>query len=137
MQPRRVYRGNVRYLTASSCRAMATSIMKLRIVPTPGQVRNMILILWAGLRMTPEIHSSEMASSGSGRYCSQWQPCLSRSPHKEIIEEFHINQEVFEFGLSDFVLGFAVGPVFWGPLSELYGRQIVVVGTVSQANGIN
>ena len=51
-------------------------------------------------------------------------------PSKELIDDFDISREVFELGLSLF-LGFAVGPIFWGPLSELYGRQIVFVGTVS------
>ncbi len=55
------------------------------------------------------------------------------APAKEIREEFQVSQEVFELGLSVFVLWFAVGPFFWAPLSELYGRQIVFVGTVSEA----
>lgn len=54
------------------------------------------------------------------------------APAKEIQDEFQTNQLVFELGLSVFVLGFAVGPVFWGPLSELFGRQIIFVGTVSE-----
>lgn len=54
------------------------------------------------------------------------------APAKEIRENFRISQEVFELGLSVFVHGFAVGPMFWAPLSELYGRQIVFVGTVSK-----
>lgn len=49
---------------------------------------------------------------------------------REVKAEFHVSQEVFELGLSLFVLGFAVGPLFWGPLSELYGRQVIFVGTV-------
>lgn len=53
------------------------------------------------------------------------------APAKEIKEALHVSQEVFELGLSVFVLGFAVGPLFWGPLSELYGRQIIFAGTVS------
>jgi multidrug resistance protein len=28
-------------------------------------------------------------------------------------------------GISLFVLGFAVGPLLWAPLSELYGRQVI------------
>jgi len=53
------------------------------------------------------------------------------APSKDLIRDFGISQEVFELGLSLFVLGFAVGPLFWAPLSELYGRQVVFVGTVS------
>ncbi|KAL8768188.1 MAG: hypothetical protein Q9209_005497 [Squamulea sp. 1 TL-2023] len=51
--------------------------------------------------------------------------------------DFHLSQEVFELGLSLFVLGFAVGPVFWGPLSEMYGRQIVFVGTFAALTAFN
>ena len=54
------------------------------------------------------------------------------APAKEIQGEFQINQTVFASGLSVFVLGFAVGPIFWGPLSELFGRQIIFVGTVGE-----
>ncbi|KAF4971449.1 hypothetical protein FZEAL_9848 [Fusarium zealandicum] len=42
----------------------------------------------------------------------------------EIIKEFGVSTEVVILGISMFVLGFAIGPLFWAPLSELYGRQI-------------
>lgn len=32
-------------------------------------------------------------------------------------------------GVSLFVLGFAIGPLFWAPLSELYGRQALFIVT--------
>lgn len=41
-----------------------------------------------------------------------------------IIMEFNVSTEVVILGISMFVLGFAIGPLFWAPLSELYGRQI-------------
>ncbi|KAJ5653215.1 Major facilitator superfamily domaingeneral substrate transporter [Penicillium lividum] len=47
----------------------------------------------------------------------------------EIFEDFDISTEVFTLGLSLFVLGFAIGPALWGPLSELYGRQKIWVIT--------
>ncbi|KAJ5710586.1 Major facilitator superfamily domain general substrate transporter [Penicillium malachiteum] len=47
----------------------------------------------------------------------------------EIFEDFDISTEVFTLGLSLFVLGFAIGPALWGPLSELYGRQKLWVVT--------
>lgn len=43
----------------------------------------------------------------------------------EITQEFNISTELFIVGVSLFVLGFAIGPALWGPLSELYGRQIL------------
>ena len=37
--------------------------------------------------------------------------------------EFGVSEEVMILGTSLFVLGFAIGPIIWGPLSELYGRK--------------
>ncbi|KAL4812714.1 major facilitator superfamily domain-containing protein [Aspergillus spinulosporus] len=37
-------------------------------------------------------------------------------------EEFHVSVEVMTLGTSLTVLGFTVGPLIWGPMSELYGR---------------
>lgn len=39
-------------------------------------------------------------------------------------EEFGVSPEVMVLGTSLFVLGFAFGPIVWGPFSELYGRKI-------------
>ena len=38
--------------------------------------------------------------------------------------EFDVSEEVMVLATSLFVLGFAFGPVVWGPFSELYGRKI-------------
>lgn len=48
---------------------------------------------------------------------------------QKILMEFHSSQEVVTLGVSLFVLGFALGPLLWAPLSELYGRQVVFFGT--------
>ncbi|TQB68352.1 Citrinin biosynthesis cluster MFS transporter mrr1 [Monascus purpureus] len=37
-------------------------------------------------------------------------------------KEFHVSVEVMTLGTSLTVLGFTVGPLVWGPMSELYGR---------------
>ncbi|KAF2270173.1 MFS general substrate transporter [Lojkania enalia] len=37
--------------------------------------------------------------------------------------QFDVSSEVMILGTSLFVLGFAVGPPIWGPLSELFGRK--------------
>lgn len=39
-------------------------------------------------------------------------------------KQFHVSEEVMVLGTSLFVLGFAVGPLLWGPFSELYGRKV-------------
>ena len=51
------------------------------------------------------------------------------SSAKQIMSEFHASDEVFALGISLFVLGFAVGPSLWAPLSELYGRRILFITT--------
>ncbi|KAI5465731.1 major facilitator superfamily domain-containing protein [Mariannaea sp. PMI_226] len=42
-----------------------------------------------------------------------------------ILMDFRVSTEVVILGISMFVLGFAVGPLVWAPLSELFGRQIL------------
>ncbi|KAF9630968.1 Major facilitator superfamily [Lasiodiplodia theobromae] len=44
--------------------------------------------------------------------------------------EFEVSQEIATLGLSLFVLGWAVGPLIWAPMSELYGRQYVYFVTL-------
>ena len=41
--------------------------------------------------------------------------------------KFGVNQPTVTLGTSLFVLGYAVGPLFWAPLSELYGRRLPVI----------
>ncbi|KAJ5495638.1 Major facilitator superfamily multidrug transporter FLU1 [Penicillium diatomitis] len=40
-----------------------------------------------------------------------------------VSHQFHISSEVSTLGLSLYVLGFAMGPIFWAPFSELKGRR--------------
>ncbi|KAM3555513.1 hypothetical protein ARSEF4850_005960 [Beauveria asiatica] len=42
---------------------------------------------------------------------------------REIFIDFRVSQEVAILGVSLFVLGFALGPLLWAPLSEVVGRQ--------------
>ena len=44
-----------------------------------------------------------------------------------VMQHFDVSAEVATLGLSLFVLGFALGPLIWAPLSELYGRRSVFV----------
>lgn len=40
---------------------------------------------------------------------------------------FHVGTPVAVLGVSLYVLGFATGPILWGPLSEIYGRKMPIV----------
>lgn len=53
---------------------------------------------------------------------------------EQIMGEFDCSEEAFALGISLYVLGFAVGPPLWAPLSELYGRRICFLTT--QAGGV-
>lgn len=44
---------------------------------------------------------------------------------RQLIFAFDIGTEVATLGVSLFVLGFALGPLIWAPLSEIYGRQVI------------
>ncbi|KAH6624848.1 major facilitator superfamily domain-containing protein [Chaetomium sp. MPI-SDFR-AT-0129] len=46
-----------------------------------------------------------------------------------IIEYFQVSTIVAVLGISLYVLGFAIGPLLWAPLSEFNGRQIVFIPT--------
>jgi len=51
--------------------------------------------------------------------------------------ELHMGQEVATLGVSLFVVGFAVGPLLWAPLSELFGRQILFFSTYAALTAFN
>ena len=55
----------------------------------------------------------------------------------QILKEFHSSEEVGILGISLFVLGFAIGPLLWAPFSELYGRQILFIGTYAALTVFN
>jgi len=44
-----------------------------------------------------------------------------------VATEFGVSTEVGLLGLSFYVLGFALGPLFWAPFSELKGRRLPLV----------
>lgn len=55
----------------------------------------------------------------------------------QILTTFNIGDEVATLGISLFVLGFAIGPLLWAPLSELYGRQVLFFGTYAMLTAFN
>jgi hypothetical protein len=56
---------------------------------------------------------------------------------KEVITEFGCAQIIFTLGISLFVLGFAIGPLIWAPMSELFGRQVLYIGTYGMLTAFN
>lgn len=56
---------------------------------------------------------------------------------QQIVAEFGVSSEIVTLGISLFVLGFAIGPLLWAPLSELYGRQVLFFGTYAVLTAFN
>lgn len=44
---------------------------------------------------------------------------------RQLIVHFQASTTLLTAGISLFVLGFALGPLLWAPLSEIYGRQLI------------
>jgi hypothetical protein len=47
----------------------------------------------------------------------------------QISAQFEISHTIALLGVSTFVLGFALGPLIWAPLCEIYGRRIIFLIT--------
>lgn len=54
-----------------------------------------------------------------------------------LIMDFHASTIVIILGVSLFVLGFALGPLIWAPMSEIYGRQWLFIGTMGVLTAFN
>ncbi|KAI8960185.1 MFS general substrate transporter [Daldinia sp. FL1419] len=55
----------------------------------------------------------------------------------DVMRDLNAGEEVSILGVSLFVLGFAVGPLLWAPLSEMYGRQILFFITYGVLTAFN
>ncbi|KAL4783829.1 MFS general substrate transporter [Aspergillus varians] len=55
----------------------------------------------------------------------------------QIQMQFHIDTEVATLGVSLFVLGFAIGPLLWAPMSEMFGRQLLFTTTYCALTAFN
>jgi len=49
------------------------------------------------------------------------------STMQSIEDHFHIGREVVTLGTSLFVAGYALGPIVFAPMSELYGRRLPII----------
>ncbi|GKZ22821.1 MFS siderochrome iron transporter 1 [Aspergillus brasiliensis] len=54
-----------------------------------------------------------------------------------IMAEYDVSHEVVTLGVSLFVLGFAIGPLLWAPLSEVFGRQKLFITTYGAMSFFN
>lgn len=65
-----------------------------------------------------------------GSLCSLCVTCASAlytSTYDQMEKEFNISREVATVGLTTYVCGLGLGPMFLSPLSEFYGRRIIYI----------
>ncbi|KUL81614.1 hypothetical protein ZTR_11405 [Talaromyces verruculosus] len=55
----------------------------------------------------------------------------------QIVIAFGISEEIAILGISLFVLGFAIGPLIWAPMSEMFGRQMTFILTYAMLTAFN
>jgi MFS family permease len=55
----------------------------------------------------------------------------------ETAHDFHVSEEVVISGISLYVLGFGTGPILWAPMSELYGRQLILFISIGIMTAFN
>jgi MFS transporter, DHA1 family, multidrug resistance protein len=60
---------------------------------------------------------------GSMTFCITFASSVFSTATVVTAEIFNVSIEVMTLGTSLFVLGFALGPIIWGPMSELFGRK--------------
>ncbi|KZF22519.1 MFS general substrate transporter [Xylona heveae TC161] len=56
-------------------------------------------------------------------FCVTCVSSIYSTTYDQITKEFHVSREVATLGLSMFVVGLGLGPMWLGPLSEFYGRR--------------
>ncbi|KAH9020802.1 MFS general substrate transporter [Lactarius pseudohatsudake] len=62
-------------------------------------------------------------------FCCTFASSAPSSSTATIADEFHVGREVGNLILTLFLVGFTVGPSFWGPGSELIGRRPISIST--------
>ena len=58
--------------------------------------------------------------------CSTFASSVFSSSTEALGEAFGVSTEVATLSTSLYVLGYAFGPLMWGPMSELYGRRLPI-----------
>lgn len=59
--------------------------------------------------------------------CSTFSSSIFSTSTLDVAKEFHVGREVAILTSSLFILGYAFGPIMWGPFSELQGRRLPIL----------
>lgn len=63
-------------------------------------------------------------------FCNSMGSALLSESNESIQKRFSVGREIATLVTSLYVLGFACGPIVWGPLSELFGRRSVFLPAI-------
>ncbi|KAL2866390.1 MFS transporter [Aspergillus lucknowensis] len=66
-----------------------------------------------------------------GSLCATCTSSMYTVTYDQLTEEFNCSRLVATLGLSLFIWGLGIGPLFLGPLSEFYGRRIIYIVSFS------
>ncbi|KAF1954278.1 MFS general substrate transporter [Byssothecium circinans] len=58
---------------------------------------------------------------------STWASAIYNSGLSQVQAQFHVSEVVALLGMSLYLLGNALGPLLWAPMSEVYGRKMSVL----------
>ncbi|GAA6051976.1 hypothetical protein NBRC10513_002600 [Rhodotorula toruloides] len=70
-----------------------------------------------------------VALLGMTTMCSTFASSIFSTATPAVAAEFGVSTEVATLGTSLFLCGFILGPIIFGPLSEVYGRKTIFIGT--------
>ncbi|AQZ15846.1 hypothetical protein BZL39_J00110 [Zygosaccharomyces parabailii] len=67
---------------------------------------------------------------GLATFSAQFNSTTTSPSIPHLMKYFHVSEEKALLGTTLYVLGLAFGPMFFAPLSEMYGRKIAVFGSL-------
>ena len=89
------------------------------------------LVSWVGnddpqnpFNMSPQRKWGIVFATGAMTFCVSFASSVFSTTVFVTAAEFDVDAEIMLLGVSLYVLGFAFGPLIFGPLSEVYGRTI-------------
>lgn len=98
---------------------------------TPTNVREKDIVTWNGssdprmpMNWCPARKWTIVITSSLMTFVVSFSSSVFSAAVFQIAEEFDVSAEIMLLGIALYVLGFAFGPIIWGPASELYGRTL-------------
>ncbi|KAK5116219.1 hypothetical protein LTR62_008546 [Meristemomyces frigidus] len=93
------------------------------------------LVVWTGpddpgnpLNWSTKRRVAITASMGAMTFVVTFSSSIFASCIAQVSAEFHIGEVVATLGVALFLLGFVLGPIAFGPASEVFGRRVPLMG---------